>query len=132
MCKTIKQKLKFRLSPDTVYQLLVDSKKHSNLTGQKASISQKVGGEFSAQSGRVSGINVDLVPGKRLVQAWRSKEFPEGAFSMATFLLKKTNDGGTDLTLIHRGVPKELIPGVEQDWRSLYWENIRTLQKEAK
>ena len=67
MCKTIKQKLKFRLSPDTVYQLLVDSKKHSNLTGQKASISQKVGGEFSAQSGRVSGINVDLVPGKRLV-----------------------------------------------------------------
>jgi activator of HSP90 ATPase len=132
MCKTIKQKLKFRLSPDTVYQLLVDSKKLSNLTGQKASISQKVGGEFSAQSGRVSGINVDLVPGKRLVQAWRSNEFPEGAFSMATFLLKKSKDGGTDLTLIHRGVPKELIPGVEHDWRTIYWENLRTLQKDAK
>ena len=132
MCKTIKQKVKFRLSPDTIYELLVDSKQHTNLTGQKASINSKVGGEFSAQSGRVSGINVDLVPGKRVVQAWRSKEFPEGAFSMATFLLKKTKDGGTDLTLIHRGVPKELIPGVEQDWRSLYWENIRTMQKDAR
>ena len=129
MCKTIKQKLKFRLSPERVYHLLVDAKLHAALTGQKAEIDEQVGGRFSTRAGRVTGINVDLVPGKRVVQAWRTKEFPDGIFSMATFQLVRTKDGGTDLTLIHRGVPKELIPAVERDWRECYWEKIRALPK---
>lgn len=127
MCKTIKQRVKFRLGPERIYSLLVDSKLHSELTGQKAVISRKIGGAFSSRAGRVSGINVDLVPGKRVVQAWRMKEFPVGIFSMATFQLSRTKDGGTELVLTHRGVPKELIPDVEKDWRKFYWEKIRAL-----
>lgn len=127
MCKTIKQRVKFRLSPERVYSLLVDSKLHSQLTGQQAMISKKVGGTFSIRGGRVSGIIVDLEPGKRLVQAWRSKEFPVGIFSMAAFQLSRTKDGGTELVLTHRGVPKDLIPAVEREWRNLYWEKIRAL-----
>ncbi|MGE0173995.1 MAG: SRPBCC domain-containing protein [Oligoflexales bacterium] len=129
MCKTIKQKVKFRLSPERVYQLLTDSKLHTALTGQKAVINRHIGGKFSTCAGHVTGINVDLVPGKRVVQAWRTKDFPVGIFSMATFLLSPTRDGGTDLTLIHRGVPKELIPEIETDWRQSYWGKIRALVK---
>lgn len=127
MCKTIKQRVKFRLNPERIYSLLVDSKLHSKLTGQKAVISRKVGGQFSTRAGSVSGINVDLVSGKRIVQAWRTKEFPIGIFSMATFQLSRTKDGGTELVLTHRGVPKELIPAIEKDWRKYYWEKIRAL-----
>lgn len=127
MCKTIKQKVKLRLSPERVYQLLADSKLHTSLTGQKAVISQEVGGEFYTHGGRVTGINVDLVPGKRLVQAWRAKEFPVGIFSMATFQLTRTKDDGTELVLTHRGVPKALIPAVESDWKKSYWERMRAL-----
>jgi len=127
MCKTIKQKVKFRLSPDFVYQWLTDSKRHSRLTGETAKISKKVGGPFSLRKGRVTGINVDLVPGERIVQAWRTKEFPKGIFSMATFQLSRSKSGGTELVLTHRGVPKALIPKVEKDWRKTYWEKIRQL-----
>lgn len=127
MCKTIKQKVKFRASPDWIYQQLTDSKHHANLTRKKAKISRKIGGAFSTLAGQVSGINVDLVPGKRLVQAWRSKDFPVGIFSMATFQLSATKSGGTELVLTHRGVPKELIPKVEKNWRKLYWDKIREL-----
>ena len=126
MCKTIKQKVKFKAGPDAVYRLLTDSKQHSSLTGEKAAIGRKVGEPFSARDGYVSGINVDLAPGKRLVQAWRNKDFPEGIYSMATFQLTGTKDGGTELVLTHRGVPKNLIPKVEKDWRELYWERMRT------
>lgn len=129
MCKTIKQKVTFRLSPERIYRLLVDSKLHATLTGQKAVISAKVGGAFSTRAGYVTGINVDLVPGTRVVQAWRSKDFPVGIFSMATFQLSPMKDGGTNLVLTHRGVPKDLIPGVENDWRKVYWEKIRALAK---
>jgi activator of HSP90 ATPase len=127
MCKTIKQRARFKLEPGQVYHLLTDSQRHTKLTGQKAVIGNRVGSAFSTHGGRVSGILVDLVPGRRVVQAWRSKDFPVGAFSMASFELSPTNDGGTELVLTHRGVPKALIPSVEADWRTTYWDKIRAL-----
>src|SRR5262245_45391247 len=110
MCKTIKQRVKFRAAPAVLYDILTDSKKHSAITGRRAEISRKIGGAFSASGNDVSGVNVDLVPGKRIVQAWRHRRFPEGIFSMAAVTLTPTADGGTDLVLTHRGVPKDLIP----------------------
>lgn len=125
MCKTIKQKVKFKAPPKEIFDLLADGKKHAAFTGEKAVISKKVGGAFSHYSGYIKGINVDLQPGKRLVLAWRGSDFPEGVFSMATFLLNKTADGGTELILIHRGVPKDLIPGIEKGWKEFYWEPMK-------
>ena len=125
MCKTIKQRVTFSAPPATVYDLLADSKKHSAVTGRKATISRKVGGTFSASGDDVSGVNVDLVPGRRIVQAWRHRRFPEGIFSMAAFTLKPTASGGTELVLTHRGVPKDLIPETERAWREQYWTRIK-------
>jgi len=125
VCKTIKQKVKFNASSKVIYRLLADSKMHSTFSGHKALISRKVGGAFSAYSGYITGINVDLHPGKRIVQAWRAKDFPTGIFSMTTFNLAATRDGGTELILTHRGVPKELIPGIEKGWREFYWNKMK-------
>ncbi|MCE9598413.1 MAG: SRPBCC domain-containing protein [Spirochaetia bacterium] len=125
MCKTIKHKVKFKAAPDAIYRILADSKNHSDCTGAKATISKEVGGAFTALSGDVAGINVDLAPGKRIVQAWRRKDFPVGIFSMATFNLNATRDGGTELVLTHRGVPKALIPDVEANWRKNYWSKMK-------
>ena len=125
MCKTIKQRVKFKASPAIVYELLADSKKHSAVTGRDATISRKVGGTFSASGNDVSGVNVDLVPARRIVQAWRHRRFPDGIFSMATVNLTPTPDGGTELVLTHRGVPKDLIPETERNWRDQYWSRIK-------
>src|SRR5207249_5368783 len=73
----------------------------------------------------VTGVNVDLVPGRRIVQAWRHRRFHEGVFSMAAVTLTPTPDGGTELVLTHRGVPKDLIPETEQTWREQYWSRIK-------
>lgn len=125
MCKTIKQRVKFKASPETVYHLLADSGKHSAVTGRKATISRRIGGTFSASGNDVRGLNVDLVPGRRIVQAWRHRRFPEGIFSMAAVTLTPTPDGGTELVLTHRGVPKDLIPETERAWREQYWSRIK-------
>lgn len=126
MCKTIKQRVKFKANPATVYDLLADSRKHSAVTGRRAVISKKIGGTFSALAGEVTGVNVDLVPGRRIVQAWRHRRFPEGIFSMAAVTLTPTPDGGTEAVLVHRGVPKDLIPETEQAWRDQYWSRIKS------
>jgi len=125
MCKTIKQRVKFKADPSTIYDLLADSQKHSAITGKAASISTKIGGAFTIGESDVTGINVDLVPGRRIVQAWRHRRFPEGIFSMAAVTLKPTPDGGTELVLIHRGVPKDLIPETEQAWRDEVWSKLK-------
>ena len=125
MCKTIKQRVKFKAAPAAIYDLLADSKKHTEVTGRKAEISRKIGGTFSACGSDVTGVNVDLVPAKRIVQAWRHRRFPEGIFSMAAVPLKPTPDGGTELVLTHRGVPKDLIPETERNWRDQYWSRIK-------
>jgi activator of HSP90 ATPase len=126
MCKTIKQKVKFKATPAEIYAVLADAKTQSRVTGRKAQISEKVGGEFNVSDGFASGINVDLVPGKRVVQAWRGREFAEGIFSMAAFVLTALpRGGGTQVVLTHRGVPKEWIPSVETFWRERYWSKIR-------
>jgi uncharacterized protein YndB with AHSA1/START domain len=128
MCKTIKHKVRLKAAPDAIYWVLADSRRRSALTGRKASISPRVGGAFSTDDGRVTGVNVDLVPGKRLVQAWRRDDFPEGAYSMAAITLTKTAGTGTELILIHRGVPKHLIPETEEYWRRIYWDRLKAIR----
>ena len=125
MCKTLKLKVRFDAPPEEVYAVLAESRRRTAATGRKAQISAKVGGAFTTDNGRVTGINVELVPGKRIVQAWRDREFPEGAYSMAAFELSPTASGGTELVLTHRGVPKALLDRTEQAWRD-GWPRIKT------
>lgn len=131
MCKTIKQKVRLSAPPKTIYGLLADSRQRSQLTGRKAAISRKVGGTFSTDNGKVTGVNVDLVPGKRLVQAWRRDDFPDGIYSMAAITLAPSSSGGTELVLTHRGVPKHLIPETEHYWRENYWARMRARDRGA-
>ena len=46
--KTLQQTVMFKASPRQVYDMLMDSKKHQSLSGQRAKISRKVGGKFTA------------------------------------------------------------------------------------
>jgi uncharacterized protein YndB with AHSA1/START domain len=125
MCKTIKQRVTFQTPPDAIYQILADAGTHTLVIGKPATISPQVGGPFSIGDDDVTGINVDLVPGRRIVRAWRHRRFGEGIFSMAAVTLTPTPSGGTALVLTHRGVPKDLIPETEQMWRDEYWAPMK-------
>jgi uncharacterized protein YndB with AHSA1/START domain len=125
MCKTIKHKVRLKAAPRDVYAALAESSRRTRLTGRKAVIGAKVGDRFTTDAGDVTGVNVDLVPGKRLVQAWRRKDFPEGVYSMAAITLAPTASGGTELVLTHRGVPKWLLDDTEDYWRTNYWAPLK-------
>lgn len=86
--KTIRQIVVFKASPHDVYEALMDSKKHSKFTGAKAIISREVGGKINAYDGYIEGVNVELVPDKKIVQKWRGSDWPEGHYSTATFELE--------------------------------------------
>ena len=70
--RTLQQTVTFKASPHQVYNMLMNSKKHQSLSGEPAKISRKVGGKFTAWGSHISGINLVLKPGKKIVQAWRA------------------------------------------------------------
>src|SRR5438132_13496414 len=70
MATSIHQEVTIKATPQRIYRAFMTSKQHEAFTANgKAKISRKVGGTFSAHDGYVSGINVELKPGKRIVQA---------------------------------------------------------------
>jgi activator of HSP90 ATPase len=124
--RTIKQSVTIKASPHDVYEALMDSKKHANFTGGKAIISRKIGGKFTAYDGYAGGINLELVPDKKIVQTWRASDWPEGHYSQVTFALK-TIAGGTRLAFTQTDVPVEFADDVSQGWRDYYWAPLKEM-----
>ena len=76
--KTIRQSVAIRASTHDVYEALMDSRKHAQFTGDKASISRKVGGKFSVFDGYSEGTNLELIQDTKIVQTWRASDWQEG------------------------------------------------------
>ena len=126
--KTIKQKIIFKATPEDVYEALMDSKKHSKFTGNKVVISRRVGGKFTCYDGSLSGETIELVANKRIVQRWRSDDWPEGHYSTATFEMKKIKEG-TELRFTQEDVPDDKYDGINQGWIDFYWEPMKKMFK---
>jgi len=124
--RTIRQSVTLRASPHAVYEMLMDSRKHAKFTGEKASIIRKIGGKFSAYAGYISGVNLDLVPDKKIVQLWRGNDWTKGHYSKVTFSLKKV-ERGTRLTFRQSGVPGEQYKDIKQGWHDYYWKPMREM-----
>jgi uncharacterized protein YndB with AHSA1/START domain len=121
--KTIHQEVMFKAHPAKVYGALLDSKSFAAFTGAPATIDAKVGGALSAFGGMITGVNVELVPGKRIVQAWRAGNWPEGIHSIVRFEFAEAS-GGTKLTLDHSGAPDGSEQMLEGGWHKMYWEPL--------
>ncbi len=122
--KTIRQSVLFKASPHEVYEVLMDSRKHAGFTGERAEISREVGGRVSAYGGYINGTNVELLPDAKIVQRWRSSEWPDGHYSTVTFELKRTT-GGTRLSFTQSGVPEEDYEAKKEGWEEHYWEKMK-------
>jgi uncharacterized protein YndB with AHSA1/START domain len=122
--KTIEQTVHFQASPRDVYAALMDSAEHAAFTGEPATIAATVGGCVSCYGGKVTAINLDLVEGERIVQAWRPGNFPPGVFTIATFALAPEGRG-TKLTFTQQAVPDDAYPHLDKGWHERYWNPLR-------
>jgi activator of HSP90 ATPase len=106
--------------------MIMDSKKHESLSGEKANISREVGGAFTAWGDHISGFNLVLQPGRKIVQAWRAQDWWADHYSIATFDLRKV-DGGTELHFTQIGVPPHRFDGHSRGWTETYWQPMQEL-----
>src|SRR6476660_7773852 len=117
---TIHQEIEFNASPQQLYEALLDGKQFTEFSGRPAEINREVGGAFSLFGGHIIGLNVELVPNQRIVQAWRVVTWPEGVYSIVRFELK-SKESGTHLIFDHIGFPEGLHDHLAEGWESNYW-----------
>jgi uncharacterized protein YndB with AHSA1/START domain len=112
-------------SPRAVYDAWLDGKAHGQMTGGiKATASTRIGGKFTAHGGYISGTNLELTPGKRIVQSWRTTRFSDlDADSQIALTLTKVARG-TRVRLRHSKVPTG-HDGYKSGWKTHYFEPMK-------
>lgn len=124
---TIHHEVTIDASPAAVYGVLTTSEDFARMTGGRAAdISKEAGGAVSLFGGDIRARNVELVPGKRVVQAWRSQAWPEGVYSIVKFELTPQGKG-TKLVFDQAGYPDDGHQMLDGGWPKMYWEPMNAM-----
>jgi activator of HSP90 ATPase len=121
MSKAIQQSVRFAAPPAELFEMYVNSKKHSATTGGRASISSKVGAAFTAWNGQLRGKNLLIVPNRLVMQAWRATHWPKSDPDSILVLGFSDAPGGGKVDLLHMNVPGHDHKGVTKGWYKYYW-----------
>ncbi len=112
-------------SKEAVYNAWLDSKQHAEMTNSTSAVaSTKVGAEFMAYDGYITGRNEDLVPHSKIVQSWRTVEFADDEADSIIELTLEDKNGSTLITLTHCNLPPH-GGQYESGWVEHYFERMR-------
>ena len=100
MSETIEVSRVIPARPERVFNAWLDASEHSLMTGGEAA-TVNPDGSFTAYDGYISGRTLDTAPHSRIVQTWRSTEFPDGAADSRLEVLLEPEGEGTKVTLKH-------------------------------
>ena len=109
-------------SASDIYSAWLSSEGHAAMTGNAANVDGKVGGKFRAWDGYIYGSTLELEQGQRIVQAWRTSEFPDEAPDSRLEILFEEITEGTKVTLIHSDMPEDQIDSYRQGWEDFYFK----------
>jgi len=107
-------------SPERLYNAWLSGTDHSAMTESAASVEPNIGGRFTAWDGYISGETVELVEHEKVVQTWRTPEFPEESPHSRLEVLFEPVDGGTNITFVHSEIPEGDGTKYEQGWQRFY------------
>jgi activator of HSP90 ATPase len=115
----------FPVPPARLFAAWLSSKEHSAFTDSPAKISAKVGGRFTAWDNYICGTTARLVKDRKIVQRWRTTEFPDKSpDSLLTIEFEKVKEG-TKLTLTHEEIPEGQASEYRKGWQDFYFKPMK-------
>ena len=108
-------------SQQQIYDAWMSSSGHSAMTGAEATVEPQVGGRFTAWDGYIEGRTLELDPPRRIVQAWRTAEFPEGAPDSLLVVSLEPAPEGTRVELHQTEIPDGQAERYRQGWDEFYF-----------
>ncbi len=94
-----------------------------SLGSSPTEISREAGGSFNLFGGHILGRQIELIPNRRIVQAWRVSNWDPGVFSIAKFELTEQGDV-TKLVFDHTGFPIGSGQHLAEGWTKNYWQPL--------
>src|SRR5262245_55017584 len=128
--ESIHQEVVVKATSKRIYEALTDSAQFTNVTtfspvmnAEPAEIGGAVGEHFTLFGGHIVGRQVELVPFRRIVQAWRVVDWDSGVYSIAKFDL---TDQGPQTTIVfdHTGFPNGKADHLAEGWHLNYWKPL--------
>jgi len=113
-------------TPLEVFTYLTDGETFAAATGAAARLEAREGSAFWLFDARIEGRQIELVPGERVVQAWRFGEahpdvWDPGVYSIVRFTM--TEEGGrTRFVVDHGAIPAEWLEHIESGYPIFYAE----------
>ena len=125
MPKIVRQSVTLPSPSKTLYAMYLNPRAHQAITGAKVVISARPGSKFSAFGGMLRGRTLHTVPGRLIVQAWRSAGWKKADLD-STLILRFTPKGRSGrIDLVHANVPDHDYRGVNRGWKQYYWRPWR-------
>ena len=117
-------KLVIAADPEEVFAALTNPFQIEICRGYPADMKAEAGYVFSFGEGDITGVNLEVVPNRRLVQEWFFGEQEEQ--SLVEIKLKKEN-GKTVLDLKHTHIPAEVYEEITGGWREYYLGSMKEM-----
>jgi uncharacterized protein YndB with AHSA1/START domain len=125
MADSLKMTIDLPVSPERVYRAWMDSHEHSKFTGSPARIEAKEGGKYTAWDGYIEGETKVLSPFGKIVQSWRASDFPPGSPDSTVEIKLEPTCLGSQLTLIHTGLPDGQSKLYMEGWEKHYFRPLQ-------
>lgn len=111
--------------PETVFEAWLDSGEHGRFIGGQAEIEGRPGGGFRIWDGYITGQTLEIDRPGRILQAWRTTEFPEGSPDSRLEVVIEPEGRGSRLTLRHTEIPDGQGATYRSGWEEHYFEKMK-------
>lgn len=119
---TITHTRRFEASAHDLFEMYVDSRKHTAATGGQAKLGRAAGGKFTVWDGWAWGANLLVVKDRLVVQSWRAADWPEDAPD-STLVLGFRDEGRKGVVeMVHANVPDDFADDLDAGWDDNYWK----------
>ena len=122
---SIHHEIVFNSRLNRIFDALTKSEQFSELTEAPATIDAQAGGLFSCFGGMITGVSLEIIANKRIVQAWRVGNWDEGVYSIIKLEFVELNESETRLIFDHWGFPQEHREHLDSGWHERYWEPLK-------
>lgn len=124
--KTIELSSTFSIPAEKLYKAWLDPVHHAAMSyGGQAEFEVRVGGTHSTGDGYITGQFLELEPGRRIVETWRTSDFPEEQPDSRVELLFEDVPEGGRIQLVHQDLPEEQIEEYQKGWMEYYFQPMK-------
>lgn len=109
-------------SRDEIFIALTNPLSIELWTGYPAEMDPVPGKEFSLWEGDITGKNLEIIPGEKIVQEWYFDD-PEN-ISIVTIQLMDEKKG-TRITLQHSNVPEDAFDNMVYGWKEYFFSPLK-------